>query len=373
MSDDREGFRFDLPTQQFLTGRWNTLLGETVLKEIVTGIQANVEIRAILDGYVLDHPKNVDSYAYPHYPREAMKAGDFWVLNSDDLRGATFYNENFEGSTSLEKKLLNYATFYRCVLRHASLERTDLSYARLNQCDLTHGFLGAASGFDTLFLTCNLQRACFWLSEFIDADFLGSDLRGAYFEDARIDNPRVSYATQFDRHLATQWRNRTLPASQRSDIFRMIRRAYAQQEIWTASDDFLLAERTARRRYTLWPALIKDRTPAAFGAWCSDATAAWATGYGTRLGRVVQLAAAVVMFFAAAYLVAGVPAPTQAISGDVFQSFYFSITSFTTLGYGDVTYSAERPWMRLLSTAEAVIGAIVLATTVTVLARKWFR
>lgn len=66
MSDGREGFRF-LPTQQFLMGRWNT-----PLKEIVTGIQANVEIRAILDPCLLDRPENVDSHAYPHYPREAM-------------------------------------------------------------------------------------------------------------------------------------------------------------------------------------------------------------------------------------------------------------------------------------------------------------
>ena len=37
---DRSGFKFDLLTRRFLTGRWKPLLGERVLKEIVEALEA---------------------------------------------------------------------------------------------------------------------------------------------------------------------------------------------------------------------------------------------------------------------------------------------------------------------------------------------
>src|SRR5713226_3856289 len=98
-----EGFKFDLLTQRFIEKRWETPIGQEVLKEVVEGLKESVEIRCILDRYVLDHEANVAPYSHPHYPPDAMQPGSFWVLTQDDLRGVRVYNEKLAGCPSLEK------------------------------------------------------------------------------------------------------------------------------------------------------------------------------------------------------------------------------------------------------------------------------
>ncbi len=69
---ERDKFRFDLETQRFLVNRWETPTGEHVRDQIISGIKDSVELRSILDRYVLQHPDNVDPYGYPVYPKSEM-------------------------------------------------------------------------------------------------------------------------------------------------------------------------------------------------------------------------------------------------------------------------------------------------------------
>ena len=62
---NRDGFEFDLVTQRFLRNRWETEVGQLVLKEIVEGIKSGTDVRGILDDYVLFHPDNSDPYGHP--------------------------------------------------------------------------------------------------------------------------------------------------------------------------------------------------------------------------------------------------------------------------------------------------------------------
>lgn len=54
-----------------------------------------------------------------------------------------------------------------------------------------------------------------------------------------------------------------------------------------------------------------------------------------------------------------------------WQSLYFSIVTFTTLGYGD--YSPKPGFFQVLASAEALIGAFLMALFIAVFARKWMR
>lgn len=60
------GFKFDFVTQRFIETRWETPVGEQVLKELVEGLKESVEIRCILDRYVLDHEHNASPYSHPY-------------------------------------------------------------------------------------------------------------------------------------------------------------------------------------------------------------------------------------------------------------------------------------------------------------------
>lgn len=228
---DREGWKFDLVTQRFLENRWETSVGQKVRDEVIDGLKNSIEIRAILDNYVLKHPANIDPYGYPYYPPDAIVKDNFWVLTQDDLRGIQFYNEDFSNSPSFEKKSLSYSSFYNCKMSGVHLNMVDLSYARLEKCDLSTAVIIDTGGFSTRFIDCNLSKACLWKCKFIDCDFSGSDLRGAYLEDAFLYDIHVNYLTKFDTNLESAWRKRLMPPSQAPDVLRSIRIAYEKAEV----------------------------------------------------------------------------------------------------------------------------------------------
>lgn len=372
MSEDRDGFQFNLIARRFIHQRWETDLGQRVLEEIVQGIRRGVELRAILDPYVLKDEANSDPWGHPFYPPAAMTADAFWVINNDDLRGASFYRQQFSGTPSLEKKALSYATFFDCDLSGADLYQVEFSSARLEQCRLAGAAFVRAGGFDTIMIRCDVRDANMSESGWIDVRWDGSDLRDCFWADATIRRAQVDYQTLLDIDLRRQQGQRLLQPAQIPDILRAFRRAYTDVEIWDEADRFLRSERRARRRHVL-AKTVRWRNPRTVARWLSDAIADAVTGYGTQLGRVVWMSAALIGAFATLYWWAGVPKPSEDPVHPFLQALYFSLTSFATLGFGDLAYDAQHPWLRLLSTIEALCGAMAMAVVVTVLARKWFR
>lgn len=370
---ERDGFKFDLETQRFLTGRWETETGEKVRVEIIEGIRNNVEIRGILDAYVLDHPDNFDPYAFPIYPKSEMGKGRFWVLTNDDLRGIHIYNEDLSGSQSLEKKALTYASFYNCDLSDTNMEMADFSYARFEVCNMARVIFAASGGFNVRLLDCDLKAACLWASGFRDSDFSGSEFSGAYFEGTLLENAKVNHRSRFDRKLTIKWATRTMPDQQQPDILRALRLAYEKAELWSQMDEFLYAEKRARRKFIEWPRFVREKNFATLFPWLGSGFLGLTTGYATKPSRVIALALVTAVFFASLYFCLGTPSVQSAATAGILESLYFSFTTFATLGYGDLSYGADRPGMRLLSVSEAWIGAVFISVFVVLLARKAFR
>ncbi|EEB73457.1 potassium channel family protein [Thermococcus sp. AM4] len=55
---------------------------------------------------------------------------------------------------------------------------------------------------------------------------------------------------------------------------------------------------------------------------------------------------------------------------DILNQLYYSLVTFTTLGYGDMHPTG---WLKALSALEALTGAVFMALIVAVIARKWMR
>ncbi|MCK9511581.1 MAG: pentapeptide repeat-containing protein [Castellaniella sp.] len=370
---EKDGFKFDLHTQRFLINRWDTETGSQVRDKVLAGLKNSVEVRAILDPYVLDHEDNKDPYGHPIYPPDAMAESEFWVLTHDDLRGIKFYNEDISNTPSFEVKALNYASFYNCNLAGSNLERTDLSYARFERCNLTDTVFAASGGFCTRITDCMAVNACFWESGFRECDFSGTDFRGAYFEGTLFEDLKVNYRTQFDLDPSRQWKSRTMPVEQLPDFLRSIRLAYERAELWSHVDKYVYREKTAQRKHILWPYLKLRRSAPEFFMWIGSLTSGLLSGYATKPVRVLLWGGLLALGFSGLYLWLGTPSTHESTWASYLESIYLSFTTFATLGFGDITYDADRPWLRILSTVEALVGAIWISLFVVVLAKKVFR
>ena len=75
----------------------------------------------------------------------------------------------------------------------------------------------------------------------------------------------------------------------------------------------------------------------------------------------------VIIYFAGIYIDQGLVIEGTEIKGDVYNSIYFSIVTFTTLGYGDI-HPTEG--VRLWASLEALIGYMHLGI-LTAVAFKW--
>lgn len=370
---DKDGFKFNLETQRFIRNRWETEIGRKVRAEVIECLREGYGVRPTLDNYVLDHPDNYDPYAHPIYPISEMKEEVFWVLTQDDLRGIRFYNEDFENTNGFPKTALSYARFYNCNLKSANLEMSDFSFAVFEKCDLSGAVFAMSGGFNATFRNCVMASVCFFDCKLIDCDLSDTDLTGAYFENAFLKNILVNYKTAFDNTLEGTWNERVLPESQLPDLLRSIRIAYEKAEIWDSMDEFLVAELRAKRRALLWPDLQREKNFKTLKSWIGSLTRDYYAEYSTNPLRVIAISIAIPFVFTLLYWIVGVPSDCEIPSEAFYEALYYSYTTFTTLGFGDVTYGPGRPFLRLLSTLEAFLGAVSMSLLVVVLARKIIR
>ena len=369
---DRDRYKFDFVTQRFIVSRWETELGRKVREEVIKGLKKSVIVRGILDPYVLDHPENVEPYGYPYYPKSAMTGDAFWVLTNDDLRGIKLYGEDFSKSESFEGKAFSYGRFSDCNLSEVVLAG-DFSHTRFDKCKMDRATLASVSGLSTKILNCSVRDAVVWKCGFWSCDFGGTDFEGTYFEDTILEDMTVNYLTRFDGKLRNNWETRIRPPAQDPDILCAIRLAYGRAELWPLMDSYLLKEKTLQRKYILWPQFRKEKTPLTFTIWLGSLVSGWGSGYSTKPVRMLLIALIFPIAFSVFYFVAGVPIDTTCSAPNLWETVYFSFTTFATLGYGDLSYGINHPVLRIISAVEALAGVVLLALFVVVLARKIFR
>ena len=369
----REGAEFNLRTIRFLRERWETEEGQRVKREILKDLKRGAGVRGVLNRHWLDHNENVSPYEFPYYPADAMKPGAFWVLHEDDLRGIKFWKEDLSGLNGLEKANLAYSEFWHCKLDGTAFSLMGLTHAKFHNCSMVKSSFAMSGGFEVQFEKCNLSEADFYGAGFEDVRFSDCDLTDAFWGDAHLGNMQIDHATIVDTEFRRSSGGRNLEGHQLPDLLRYFRQAYSSSEIWHRADTFLYAERKARRRYLLRPSGSGWLQRAYVGRWLGDIFSEAFFGYGIRIRNVLFSTGVLGVLFAALYFVFGTPEASGSAAEGALQALYYSFTTFATLGYGDLHYSSSYPWLRLLSTLEAIVGAVMIASVVAVLARKQMR
>lgn len=346
-------------------------------------------------------------------------------LSQADLSGATCTGCDLSHSvlddacldrTTLDVAALSHASGVEATFTDATLAGTDLSYARLERADLSSAGLTEATLNDAslrratcceaTFEDATLKETILVEADLTDANLehaalIRTDLRGASLADAHLygsvhDNCRVDHRTTFDAVCSYE---RMIPDDDRlSDIVTNGSVDLLDKAIWTygalqtisrenklnqqASDYYVRQHDTQRRQ--VWARRKYLRGLKAEGA-------RWVMKYGEGIWNVVYTALAVIVVSALLYPLSAIGGLKRSSSNRVLtyatsgsldpltaegignlsailgESLYFSVVTFTTLGYGD--------WIPLgyakgLATVESLVGTFIASLLIYVLARR---
>lgn len=281
---------------------------------------------------------------------EAVKAQK--RLEGACLRGADLSNADLVG-----------AWLVRACLDGANLERSNLEGARLYEASLR-----SANLFNANLRSANLKEA---------------DLEGANLLEIKIDGAKL-LGTRWgkDNKVATELEGRELEKKgdlrrarvkyrEAEEIYRNIWVHLTEAGLTARAGDFFYREMVARRKQKV------RFSPGRMSSKVVDILC----GYGEKTFRVIACAAAYVLFNSLVYFLIGIHHRDRLLLYDptlpAFENLrhfaltlYYSMVTFTTLGYGDITPVG---WSRLFAGVEAFVGGFMMALFVLVFSRKMDR
>ena len=276
------------------------------------------------------HPEAVPDLEGADLSRMSLRDGDF---RGAFMKGADLRKARLEGADFRQADLTR-ARLWRADLRLADLRGAHLTCAEFHQADLDGANLHGTRLRGAIFLGASLKEA-----DLSHADLRGADLRRANLRDA--DTAYVRY----DRWA----RYRGIRAA--SVHGSMLFRRFAQDQAFI--EEFRASSPTARLVYCLW-LVFAD---------CGRSLLLWAAW-----------SVAMALVFAERYRELG----SGAFDFDFVKLYwgfdmalYYSVVTFTTLGFGDVTpISAEaQRWVM----AEVAVGYLMLGGLISIFANKLAR
>ncbi len=264
-------------------------------------------------------------------------------LSRCDLHGINLVNK----LTRTGYKLTN-CDLYHANLEHAHLFKIDLSGSSLMKANLTKANLNYAN-----LENCNL---------------LGINLKGAKIE-------HVNWGKQITQEKQAQKAksidNKIDLYQQAEEIYRHLRQIAEFQGLFELAGHFFQKEMIMRR---------KQLPKWSFNRIISRLVDVFC-GYGERPLRVILFSVSLITLFAALYFFSGLPFSGESLAFNPHISLleniktflgalYFSVVTFTTLGYGDI---APIGIARALAALEAFLGSFTLALFVVVFVKKMTR
>lgn len=241
--------------------------------------------------------------------------------------------------------------FYRANLRGAHLFNIKLSNSSLMKADLTEANLHCA--------------------KLEDANLLGIKLN-----NAKIDNIHLSQQIMQEKVAHEAVKNKDHEGAldnfeQAEEIYRDIRKAAENQGLFELAGYCIHKELTMRRM----------RMPQFSNARLVSKIVDLFCGYGERPMNVIVFSLALILTCAFGYYLLGVNYQGEVIQLDLsaslsqnlnefFGVLYYSVVTFTTLGYGDITPIGPA---RIIAAFEAFVGSFTIALFVVVFVKKMTR
>ncbi len=330
-------------------------------------------------------------------------------LSGEDLEEAYLSGANLS-EANLENSNLRYADLSEADLSSASLEwaslvGADLSGANLSKANLTNADLRSAdltgadlSGANLSFADLegtSLVRTSFggvelYGAKLTGASLLGADFRGAKLYGAELEGAKnIEHAT-FDEAAVEEAEGDELRKrgelekaydsySKALEVYLDLKRIFRNRGLYDKASVYSIGEWRVRGKLQLLAPRI-GRSSSGFlklsrmkkmsiieGTlrYLANRLYGITSLYGESPLRVLLTTVVIILAYAFVFQITGT------VGSSSFRTcLYFSIVTFTTVGYGDVT---PIPAHRLLAASEAFVGAFMLSFFVVVMSRKLIR
>jgi len=274
--------------------------------------------------------ERLEGFSLRNVDLEGVNLVNYGAKVGFDLSDVDLYRANLQG-----------AHLFKVILNGASLMKSDLRYANLHCADLSNS---------------NILGVKFDGAKIEQIEWGESLLQDQQAVSARLDG---NQEMMLDYYLQSE------------EIYRNLRKAAEARGLFELAGDFFHREMVMRRLQM--PAHSYRRA-------ISKAVDLF-SGYGERPLRVILFSVLLITFCAGIYFFMGIQDsgvlvqfdPAAEISQQLFHfltCLYFSVVTFTTLGYGDLVPIGGA---RVVAAAEAFFGAFTLALFVVVFVKKMTR
>lgn len=243
-------------------------------------------------------------------------------------------------------------------LIHSDLYRADLEGGHFFNTDFSHSSL----------MKANFKGANLHCANLSHCNLLGTNFEQCKLENVRWDNELVQEKMA---RASTKLEEKNDYYQQAEEVYRHLRKVTEAQGLFETAGTFFQREMVMRRyqmpQYSLGRAVSKM-----VDIFC---------GYGEQPFRVIAFSVLAIFIFASIYFFSGIIESGQLIqynssntpygnAVDFLKCWYFSVVTFTTLGYGDL---APAGITRFFAASEAFVGSFTLALFVVVFVKKMTR
>lgn len=313
----------------------------------------------------------------------------FHLENQQDYRnliikkaeeGESFIEANFANVdfSNLELKEVSFraagfshADLSNAILWHCDFQDTNLTGANLSFADISSAHFTNAQLFKA-----NLSSARCWNTDFTSANLVEANLSAADFLNSKMFNTRLWHA------IITNAKSLSQSNFENDDLKLKIECSVCEKRFHEARDTY-----TSLKQYFLSKGSYEDVHWASFKEmsmqrmiflqnkdvrYIPSLFASLTSGYAEKPWRVVGSSFLIIFLYALVYYLsdAVIYSSMIAYKPSFWDTFYYSIVTFTTLGYGDFIPKANSAF-RFLAGSEAFIGAFMVGLFVFTLARRY--